>query len=209
MVYRKTYFRIRTTGYDSADGWESGAARAAFSGEVCSIFSGLGWTVEKSTQSGVCDVARLGKQRLYLHPMHLEGVVLEDSIPVIEQAIAKARTFQYTHTDTCREYLDLSDADYLLLLRKQQEAMIADILSFYRTKRRNLFVTKGAFEKLMQKYHIDRLSNEFGVDTILRGVLENLIGMLSARGQLVQGSTKYGVGYRTATEKEKLLRQSA
>ena len=209
MVYRKTYFRIRTTGYDSADGWESGAARAAFSGEVCSIFSGLGWTVEKSTQSGVCDVVRLGKQRLYLHPMHLEGVVLEDSIPVIEQATAKARTFQYTHTDTCREYLDLSDADYLLLLRKQQEAMIADILSFYRTKRRNLFVTKGAFEKLMQKYHVDRLSNEFGEDIILRGVQENLIGMLSARGQLVQGSTKYGVGYRTATEKERLLQQSA
>ncbi len=209
MVYRKTYFRIRTTGYDSAGGWESGAARTAFSDEAASIFSGLGWTVEKSIQSGVCDVARLEKQRLYLHPMHLEGVVLEDSIPVIEQAIAKARTFQYTHTDACREYLDLSDAYYLLLLREQQEAMIADILSFYRTKRRNLFVTKGAFEKLIQKYHIDRLSNEFGVDTILCGVLENLIGMLSARGQLVQGSTKYGVGYRTATEKERLLQQSA
>ena len=209
MAYRKTYFRIRTTGYDSANGWENDAARTTFSDEAGSTFSGLGWTVEKSTQSGACDVVRLGKQRLYLHPMNLEGMVLEESLPVIEQAIAKAHTFQHTHTDTYREYLDLSDADYLLLLRKQQEAMIMDLLQLHRTKRRNLFVTKGAIEKLIQKYHVDRLSNEFGEDTILRGVLENLIGMLAARGQLVQGSTKYGVGYRTATEKEQPLPQSA
>ena len=49
----------------------------------------------------------------------------------------------------------------------------------------------------MEKYHVDR-EEENGEDVILKGVLRNQIAFLEARGKLISGTAKYGIGHRTA-----------
>lgn len=92
----------------------------------------------------------------------------------------------------------MSDKDYLLYLRDRQEEMRQDILMHCMTKRSGLFVDEfTVYKKLEEKYHEGR-EKEQGEDVILKGILQNQIAFLEARGELVSGTAKYGVGYRTA-----------
>lgn len=91
----------------------------------------------------------------------------------------------------------MSDKDYLLYLRDRQEEMRQDVLMCCITKRSSLFVDEfTVYKKLKEKYHEGR-EEEQGEDVILKGILQNQIAFLEARGELVSGTAKYGVGYRT------------
>lgn len=91
----------------------------------------------------------------------------------------------------------MSDKDYLLYLRDRQEEMRQDILMCCTTKRSSLLVDEfTVYKKLKEKYH-EGWEEEQGEDVILKGILQNQIAFLEARGELVSGTAKYGVGYRT------------
>ncbi len=91
----------------------------------------------------------------------------------------------------------MSDKDYLLYLRDRQEEMRQDILMCCTTKRSCLFVDVfTVYKKLKEKYH-EGWEKEQGENVILKGILQNQIAFLEARGELVSGTAKYGVGCRT------------
>lgn len=198
MSYFKTYFRIRSE-YDGYNGWSDMAASEVFKEEVNGIFSSIGWSIKKARSSGICDTAFCGKESLYLHPMHFSGVILKSSIPVIEDALAHAKSFKYYSTDVYEQCFDMTDEEYLMKLKEQQNEMIEDFLRSYRTKRRNLYITSDVSEKLKRKYKINRVG-EGHDDVILDGILKNVFSMLLARGDIVKGKTRNGTGYRTVTD---------
>ncbi|WP_322204476.1 hypothetical protein [Acutalibacter intestini] len=86
--------------------------------------------------------------------------------------------------------------------------MVADFLSLYKTKRSNLYITADVLSRMERKYRIHRVG-EKREDPILCGVLRNIFSTLVYRGDLIEGHTKNGVGYRTATEKDKKGRMIA
>ena len=68
------------------------------------------------------------KQELYLHPQQFSGAVLEDNIQHIEQLLSQCEMFKFEHTDIYEEVFDLTDEEYIDLLRSRQNEIEFDIL---------------------------------------------------------------------------------
>lgn len=205
MKYIETYFRIQSA-YNN--GWESEESKRRFLSEVHSLLRESGWEIQKGRSSGSSDSAIRGKEELYLHPMSFSGVIKESSISEIQQVLSKGISFRCYHIDTYKSYYEMTDAEYLLRLREMQEKMVADFLSLYKTKRSNLFITADVMDRMEKKYRIHRVG-ETREDPILIGILRNVFSTLVYRGDLIEGHTKKGVGYRTATKKDKKGRRIA
>lgn len=206
MKYIETYFRIQ--GPYNVSGWESEESKRRFISEVHSLFRESGWEIQKGRSSGSSDSATRGKEELYLHPMSFSGVILESSISEIQKVLSSGRSFRCYQVDTYKTYCEMTDTEYLLKLREKREEMVADFLSLYKTKRRNLFITSNVIDCMEKKYRIYRVGEKSG-DPILNGVLRNIFSTLVYRGDLIEGHTKNGVGYRTATDKDKKGRMIA
>lgn len=207
MSYIQTYFRIKGK-YAGYNGWATEEDSKAFKEETTKLFNSHGWEIKEGRSSGACDTAVRGKESLYLHPMHFSGVILQSSIPGIEEMLCEAKEFEFYHTDTYGIYYEMSDSEYLLKLCERRAEMIEDLLSLYQTKRRNLYITSDVLERLEKKYKINRVG-ENTRDTILKGVLQNIFDMLLAKGELIASATKNGIGYRAATDKDRKEKLSA
>lgn len=206
MKYIDTYFRIQSP--YSVNGWKSDESEHKFLSEVHSLLRESGWEIQKGRSSGSSDSAIRGKEELYLHPMSFSGVIKESSISEIQEVLSRGASFRCYHIDTYEPYYEMTDTEYLLKLREKQEEMVADFLSLYKTKRSNLFITADVMGRMERKYRIHRVG-EKREDPILNGVLRNIFSTLVYRGDLIEGHTKNGVGYRTATEKDKKGRMIA
>lgn len=119
MGYRKVYFRI-SSGYLWGNDWSSSEEQAAFREETRRLFQDDGWTLETHKNAAVCDTVRKGLQDLYLHPMNFSGVILEETIPHLEELLAQAHTFRCRGVDRYEVYLDLTDEDYWAMLESQR-----------------------------------------------------------------------------------------
>lgn len=202
MSFRQVYFRI-TSGYKYGDCWQSPQAEHAFREESRSLFTEMGWVLEQSKTSGICDTARRGQQELYLHPMNFSGVVDVKEIPRIETALAKATTFLFRNTDIYEEYLDLNDEEYWAMLETNRDKVIAAILSRYRTKRCNLYIVESQVLQIARNFTIHRLSDKEDQHNIANLFVHSLVDQLVEQGCLVTAKTRKGLGIRAATAKDK------
>ena len=206
MSYREVYFRTRTEGYTS--GWSSDADRAAFKEESRRLFQELGWTVTLG-QNGGCDTVTKDRQDLYLPPSSVRGVLDEDNIQALQEQLVQARTFRCYHVDRYEEYQDLSDEAYRAELEAKRDEITGYILEKCRTKRSNLYIVVPVAVRVAEHFEIRRLCDKDGRNQIGNQFVAELMDELLQKGWLVSAKTSQGDGIRTATIKERGVRQPA
>ena len=195
-MYQKTYFYINSS-YKFNSGYPSDEAKRAFREETSALFRALGWEIEAGDGGGVCDTATKGKQSLYLHPMEFSGVILAEEIPAIEAVIKKAKSFQLRETRCFDRYEDMSDEAYAAYLDAHRAEMISAILTAYRTRRRDLFVTGDQSERIGKPFRVLRLASQDQRGDMAYDRVKELIEELVADGRLAAAQTRHGRGLRT------------
>lgn len=204
MAYRKVYFRIRTEGY--ASGWSSDADKAAFKEESRRLFQELGWALTLGRNGG-CDTVAKDRQDLYLHPNSFSGVLDEDNVQPLREQLSKAHAFRCYHADLYEEYQDLDDEGYRAELEARRDEITGYILEKCRTKRSNLYVVAPVAEYAAEKFEVRRLCDKDRHNKIGHQFVSELMDELLQKGWLVSAKTSQGEGIRTATDKERGVRQ--
>ena len=191
MAYRKVYFRIHTKGYSS--GWSSDTDRSAFKEESRQLFQELGWTI-KLGHNGGCDVVTKDWQDLYLHPTSFSGVLEDATIPLLQEHLSKAQTFQCYAVDCYEEYLELSDEEYRSILESQRDEITVFILKQYQTNRTNRYITDPVAEYIAESFEICRLCDKDRRNSVGKRFATELVAQLLQEGRLVAAETDNGLG---------------
>lgn len=199
MAYRMTYLRIQCRGYDPRASGDTDLT--AFKSESRRLFRELGWMVHEG-ENGVCDMVTKGRQDLYLHPANFRGVLEEANIPLLQEQLSGAQTFQCYAVDCYEEYLDLSDGEYRGLLESRRDEIAAFILEQYQTQRTNLYIMDSVAEYAAECFEIRRLCDRDRQNGIGRRFASELVAQLLQEGRLVAAETDNGLGIRAATAKE-------
>lgn len=202
MKYFDTYFRIKSA-YQGYSGFENDEQKELFRSEVTAIFANDGWEIISGKTSGSADSAIQGKQELYLHPMYFSGVICEDSIEHLHTLLSapELSTFSCYHVDVYDEYKDMTDDEYLSLLRAKEDEIEAALLAACRTKRKNLYAVGNITERVAKKFYVPRLGQRPGYDKE-HIVVREVFNRLTRTGVIEVATTKSGVGYRTTLKKE-------
>ena len=199
MNYRNVHFRL-DSGYEWGKGLDKELSEN-FHDEINNLFIEAGWEIREPKFSSACPNAVNGKNRLYLHPIDASGEVREDLIPEVENILSKGTTFKFRKTDIYEVLFDMSDEEYQHYLEGKRGQIEDDLLTLFKTKRKNLFVanTSAAIEKTKEKYRIQRVSEHMGrsssdlewryVDKVFRDMVK--------QGRFDTAETKSGIGYRT------------
>ena len=116
--------------------------------------------------------------------------------------MSSSNIFKFEKTDIYEDVFDITDEEYINILKSKQNEIEQDILAVYKTKRKNLYITDTwtPLNKVLDKYRIKRLSNYSGVISssnidvrYITEVFENLV----KQNKIVTANTKHGIGYRT------------
>ena len=212
MNYKKIYFRINTPSYYRASygvGFETKEDGQLFQNIVTQLFLNDGWEVKKDRyMSGGCNTITKDKQELYLHPQSISGVIAENNIIHVENLLSNSELFKFEKTDIYDDVFDITDEKYLSILKSKKEFIEQDILTIFKTKRSNLYITDSftPLLRVLDKYKIKRLSSYIGIISsnnidvqFMCKLFENLV----EQGDIITAKTKSGTGYRTKTEKGK------
>lgn len=206
--YKRVYFRICTPMYYNPKyglGFSTPEDAMLFDKTIAELFLNDGWAVKEKKFKDSCNRVVKNKQELYLHPQSVSGVVLEENIPHIEQLLSNSNIFKFEKTDIYEDVFDITDEEYINILKSKQNEIEQDILAVYKTKRKNLYITDTwtPLNKVLDKYRIKRLSNYSGVISssnidvrYITEVFENLV----KQNKIVIANTKHGKGYRTNKE---------
>ena len=192
--YINTYFRIYA-GYEWGKGWLDTSDRYAFYEEITNLFEDNGFIVREPSSSGACPVAvKPGtSESLYLHPMELEGPVLESDIPKIERLLKSGETFEFRKTDTYGELYDLNDDEYLDYLESNRNEIEQDILNDIG----NRFTYYDFFgsNKVYEKWHLNRTTAHHGKSSSDVDIqfFENVLQDLVNNGMVIEKDRKYKV----------------
>lgn len=203
-IYKNTYFRIETPIYYNSKhgvGFENDQDRVNFHNEALNIFLNDGWELKKERYNGSCSRVIKDEQELYLHPQNFSGVVIEENIPYIEQLINNSNMFQLRWTDTYEEVFDITNEEYMNILKAKRTEIETDIIEAYKTKRSNLYITSSSpISNVLNKYKIKRLINFSGDASsgnldykFIADIFEGLV----CENKIVTAKTKSGTGYRT------------
>lgn len=203
MEYIEVYFRIKSHSYSHDCGFTDDQQRTAFFEEGTRLFMEAGWDMQEPLRSGVCPTVVSGLERLYLYPMNFSGEVLLDSITQIQELLSQAKTFSCYASDCYKTFVDISDAEYMRRLEAQREAIRQDILDACKTKRRNLYLTGyGVHNSIISKYTVHRIEDRDKRGSLTGPFVSLLFDELVEQGLILLVKTKYGQGFRTATDKD-------
>ena len=109
--------------------------------------------------------------------------------------------------DRYEEYQDRSDGEYQAALEAQRDEITAYILEQCKTKRKNLYIVAPVTEHVAAKFEIRRLCDKDRHNKIGNKFVADLMSELLQKGWLVSAQTSHGEGIRTATDKERGVRQ--
>ena len=199
MAYRMVYLRIKCRDYDPRSSGDSDLT--AFKEESRQLFEEMGWAIHEG-RDGVSDTVTKDRQDLYLHPTSFSGVLDEATIPLLQERMANAKTFQCYAVDCYDEYLDLTDEEYRSELQSKRDEIAAFILEQCRTKRTDLYVVTPVADLAADHFEICRLCDKDRRNSVGRQFASELITQLLQEGRMVTAETDCGVGIRTTTAKE-------
>jgi len=157
MKYLDIHFKIEA-GYV----WGRGMAAnriADFDAEVVALFVGAGWQIKESEFAACSPEVVLGKNRLYLHPMEISGELDAELVPVVEALLKQGKTFKLVEVRKIGELVDLSDEDYLELLKGKRSEIEAALLAAFA---RGDVSGQRTVEAVKERYHVDRLVAHIG-----------------------------------------------
>lgn len=203
--YKKVYFRINTPLYYNSKygvGWGTLEDGELFKKTITDLFINSGWEIKKERFNGGCNTITKDKQELYLHPQEVSGVVIVENIPAIEKLLSNGDLFKFEKTDIYEDVFDITDEEYIDILKSKQTEIEQAILKTYTTKRKNLFVTSTwtPLNNILDKYRIKRLSHYIGVYSSSNADVQwisELFESLVNEGKITTAQTKHGIGYRS------------
>ncbi|MCD7885444.1 MAG: hypothetical protein LUI87_17345 [Lachnospiraceae bacterium] len=190
--------------YNGESGWVDIAQEEKYLKEVSELFGRVGWKMERPENGWPFAVLARGEEKLEVHPLYIIGKVRVDSLKSISKLLLCAKTFHFSQVETVNISEDLTDVEYLMHLRGEQEQMERDILSLCSRRKGDRQVSSALiYEWIARKYHIRR-KGENGEDVILLGVFRNLIEKLVYRGNLEESrDDRTGLCYRIVRDIEK------
>jgi len=202
--YKKVYFRINTPSYYKNKygvGFESNEDGEIFQKSITELFLNDGWEIKKERFNGGCNSVMKDKQELYLHPQSISGAVLEEDISKIENVLSNNGLFKFEKTDIYESLFDMTDEEYLEMLKSMSKEIKNSILKFFKTKKSNLYVidTWGALQTVLNNYSVKRITKMFGrsssdLDYIfISEIFENLVN----EGKIITAQCQSGKGYKT------------
>ena len=210
-MFKNVHFRVETPSYYNSKygvGFDQ-EDREKFNAEVLNLFLNDGWQLKEEKYKSIwgCNRVIKDKQELYLHPQDFSGVVKVENIPYIEQLINSSTMFKLRCIDAYEEVFDITDEEYMNILKSKEKDIKQDLLETFKTKRSNLFIvdTWTAISRVLNKYKIKRLKSYIGVtssDNADVQYFEELFKELISQGEIVTMGTKHGKGYRTRKDKE-------
>ena len=209
--FKKVYFRINTPSYyknKHGVGFENQESGDQFKEQITKLFLNDGWKIEdkKYSTSNSCNTVIKDKQSLYLHPQSLSGVILEKNILYIENLLSNSDLFKFERVDIYEDIYDLSDNDYLELLKSNQSEIEKEILEAYKTKRKNLYITDtwNPLQNILKNYKVERLKKYMGISSsdIDYKFMNELFESLAIQNKIVSAECKNGLGYRTINKAE-------
>ena len=201
--YIDVHFRIDCPTFDCHGHFNNAADREAFQREAKSVLDRFGIMESCGYES-----ERAGAiEHLYIHPQDISGAVKMKDVKPIAEALNGCKTFSVRWVDLYEEIHQMTEEEFITRLDAQKQAIEADLMRLYTTKRSNLYIVPGSFsgpEKCLEKqYHIRRNKcqgyNDGPCYEYMVKVRENLVD----RGLLVKADTKHGTGYRTVKQATK------
>lgn len=195
-TFKKVYFRINA-GYVWGKGVDKNIMDR-FNEELKDIFIPLGFSVKKSGSGSAMEFVN-GYERLYCHPMDLSGELLVESIEVVEKALQNRKTFKLTNIDIHGTFYLYSNKELVDILEEKREKVEKDLLSFFKTKRKNQFKPFYAYHDFIDNFLkvvscIDKGQRDY-VSGFIQGVFLSLI----KNNKIIENNNERGIKiYRTA-----------
>jgi hypothetical protein len=207
--YKHVYFRINTPSYYKAKygvGFEDQNASEVFDKAATNIFLNTGWQIKKEKYNGGCTGVIKDKQELYLHPQSFSGVVKGENIPEIEALLSNSEMFKFERTDIYEDLFDMTDEEYINMLKEKTKEIRNDILKTFKTKKSNLYITDTwtPLQNVLKNYRVKRISKIYGMSSsdidylFMVELFENLIN----EGKIKTAQCQSGTGYRTVDYKD-------
>ena len=203
--YAKVYFRLDCPTFDLRSMvFPSATAREDFFEEMRGVLRSFG--IAEGT-----GFLRKGEsydmEHLHIHPQEISGVVAKNKITAIAAALNGCKYAFCRSVDVYEDVSAMTNDQFAEYLREYKYSdIVADILSAFTTKRKNLYYgeysTSGLLDRIANKYHICRRECESGTDYTAKVVCADFLEMLVADGRIVTASVKDGTGYRTAKKGE-------
>lgn len=203
--YAKVYFRIDCPTFDCMSGmFRNLSDREPFYSEARAVLRSFGITEGTG-------MIRRGEdytmEHLYIHPQNISGVVAKSKIVAIAKAINDCKLFSCRSVDVYEDISVMTNEQFVEYLDEYHHSdIVADILSAFTTKRKNLYYgeysASGLLERIANKYHICRRECENGTDYTAKAFCADVLEVLVGQGRIVTAPVKDGTGYRTAKKGE-------
>ena len=203
--YAKVYFRIDCPTFDCVSAsFASDSAREDFYAEMRDVLRVFGITEGTSFIKRGEDYTM---EHLHIHPQNISGVVAKNKIVKIAETINGCKWAFCRCVDVYDDVSAMTNEQFVEYLDAHKYSdIVADILSAFTTKRRNLYYgeysTSGLLDKIANKYHICRRQCESGMDYTGKAFCADVLEVLVKQGKIVTAPVKDGTGYRTAKKDE-------
>lgn len=204
--YAKVFFRIDCPTFDCVSAsFGSASAREDFYAEANAVLRSF------DIDEGTGHIMRgegYRMEHLHIHPQNISGVVAKNKIVAITEAINRCKYAFCRSVDVYEDVSAMTNDQFAEYLREYKYSdIVADILSAFTTKRKNLYYgeysTSGLLDRIANKYHVCRRQCESGTDYTAKAVCAEVLEQLVKQGKIVTAAVKDGTGYRTAKKGEK------
>ena len=199
----KVFFRIDTKGFDYNGHFNNAIDRELFYQETKAVLSRFGLLEDcgyDAQRESVIDY-------LYIHPQNISGTVRMKDVKPIAEALDALASCSVLWIDVYEEVFDMDEKSFLTRLEAQKQAIKADLLRMYETKRCNLLIVpsyySGPEKTLTNKYHIARKTCQGHDDGTAYYFITGCRDELVLEGKIAKGETRNGTGYRTVKQKAK------
>lgn len=199
----KVYFRIDAIGFDYHGYFNDASDQTLFYQETKAVLSRFGLLEDcgyTAQRESVIDY-------LYIHPQNISGTVRMRDVKPIAEALDALTSCSVRWVDVYEEVFDMDEKAFLTRLEAQKQAIKADLLRMYETKRCNLLIVPSYFsgpeKTLANKYHIARKTCQGYDDGTAYYFITGCRDELILEGKIAKGETKNGTGYRTVKQNAK------
>lgn len=202
--YIRVFFRIDTKGATMHGAFLNTDDRDRFHLEMTALFNRFGVSEGTGGRFEDCPM-----EHLYAHPNDISGTVSKQKVQPIAEALNASETVTIRWVDVYEDVSPMSNAEFLEALEEQRDIISSELLTEFKTKRSNLYITNNNFfsgpvRRVSEKHHIPRREAEHYQDdgTVYNYVFSVFEDLLAA-GKIVSAETKHGTGYRTAKASER------
>ena len=203
--YINVCFRIDVDSYVWKDSFwtfgENETAKAAFYEQARDILDSFG--ISEETYSYIREKAMPEMESLFIHPQNISGTVRKSYVEPIAEALDAVDGVCVRWVDLYGDVSPMTNEEYRAVLDSKRGEIKEKLLEVFKTKRRNLYITSGAIDKVERQYETLRREHKSGYDFFVSEYIGGVVQELVNAGRIIAAETKNGTGYRTATAKDK------